>query len=447
MAQLGLPSGNKRPEIFYGWYIVSAAFVVMTVSSGFGFYNLGVYLNAFVEERSFPVGVTSAATASFFLASGFAGLAVGRFIEEYDLRWSVVIGAAISALTLASAPFVDTILELYAFHVFFGIGYAACALLPCTTIVTRWFEQKRPVALSVASTGLSVGGILLTPLSIFLIQKWGMSGAGPWLGLMFFLGVAPIAILMFRASPDAMGLHADGIQPSAPVSEPGRLAASAQTGAPDTKSMSLQDVATSPTRSVPVGSGVPYDEAVKSLYFKLMTASFFFTMMAQVGGIAHHFRLVTVRTDSAETASFLVAVLATTSIVGRLIGGQLLSRIPSRLFVLVLMSTQSCAFLCFTIAASPAALFFSTALFGATVGSLLMMQPLLVAEKFGLHSYGRIFSANNFLTMFGVAAGPAIVGVLYSQLGGYGPALFVMALSSALGCALYAFAARATQNN
>lgn len=413
MAQRGFTPPQRWPEIFYGWYIVAAAFIVMTVSSGFGFYNLGVYLNAFVEERSFPVGVTSTATATFFLASGFAGLAVGRFIEHYDLRWSVVAGAAISGLTLYAAPLVDTLWELYVFHILFGVGYAACALLPCTTIVTRWFDKQRPVALSVASTGLSIGGVVLTPLSIYLIDLWGMSGAGPVLGLLFFLGVAPIAVLLFRGSPDSMGLNPDGVDFIGP------------------RQVVSQAI-----------KGMPYDEAVRTRFFVFMTGAFFFAMMAQVGVLAHHFRLISLRTESTETASFLVAALATASIVGRLVGGQLLSRIPSRNFVLVLMGTQSLSLVMFAFSQSSIALFLATLIFGGTVGSLLMMQPLLIAEKFGLKSYGRIFSANNFLTMFGVASGPAVIGVLYSAFGGYGAAYLAMAAASAIACLLFSMSDR-----
>ncbi len=413
MAQQGFTSAKKWPQIFYGWYIVAAAFVVMMVSSGFGFYNLGVYLNAFVEERAFPVGVTSGATATFFLASGFAGLAVGRFIENYDLRWSVVIGAAISGVTLYAAPLVDTLWELYAFHILFGIGYAACALLPCTTIVTRWFDKQRPVALSVASTGLSVGGVLLTPLSVFMIDAWGMNGAGPVLGLCFFLGVAPIAVVVFRSSPEALGLCPDGYDFIGPRQEGPRTV-----------------------------SGVPYDAAVRSRFFTFMTAAFFFAFMAQVGVLAHHFRLITLRTDNTETASLLVAVLAATSIVGRLAGGQFLSHISSRTFVLVLTGTQSLSLLMFAFSESALSLTIATVIFGATVGNLLMMQPLLVAEKFGLVAYGRIFSANNFLTMFGVASGPAAMGMLYSSFGGYGPAYVAMAGASAIAFVFYSMSDR-----
>jgi MFS family permease len=71
-------------------------------------------------------------------------------------------------------------------------------------------------------------------------------------------------------------------------------------------------------------------------------------------------------------------------------------------------------------------------LFGFTVGNLLMMAPLLSAEAFGLKAYGRIFSMNQLFTVAGVASGPLIMGLLYGQAGGYGPAFLCMAVASVI---------------
>ena len=49
---------------------------------------------------------------------------------------------------------------------------------------------------------------------------------------------------------------------------------------------------------------------------------------------------------------------------------------------------------------------------GATVGNLLMLQALLVAEAFGVLAYARLFSLNQLLVTFGVGLGPFLVGVL-----------------------------------
>ncbi len=58
-------------------------------------------------------------------------------------------------------------------------------------------------------------------------------------------------------------------------------------------------------------------------------------------------------------------------------------------------------------------------LFSITVGNVLMLQPLLLAEAFGTRHYGRIYSVSNLITAAGVAGGPALIGVIYEASGGY----------------------------
>jgi MFS family permease len=404
-----MPQG-KSP-IFYGWYIVFAAFVVMTVSAGFGFYNLSVYLEAFVDERGFSVGYTSGATAAFFVSSGISGLAVGWLIERYDPRWTIAGGAVLSGLVLSGAGMVNELWQLYFFYVLFGIGYSACALLPCTTLVARWFERKRSVALSFASTGLSLGGILLTPLSAELIERLGLGGAAPWLGAGLFFGIAPIAVLLFRPNPEAMGLAPDGDDAPDQTADGQRLA-----------------------------KGVPYQTAVRSRFFIFATITFMASMMAQVGSIAHQFSLVAGRTEDKDLAALAVSVMAGASIAGRLLGGWALPHISSRLFMSGLLIGQAAALSLYAFAATPVTLLLVAAFFGTTVGNLLMMQPLLIAEAFGTVAYARIYSTSQLFTTLGVASGPAVYGLVYEAANGYAASFLYGAAASIVGLGALALA-------
>ena len=195
------PRAQTRGPIFYGWYIVGTVFVIHTVSCGLIFYNLSIFLKAFVAEGGFSVSATSNATAFFFISSGFSGLVVGWLLDRYDPRWIVTSGAFISATVLASAGHVAEMWQLYCFYFLFGIGNAAVAVIPGMTIVARWFTRQRSKAIAYASTGLSLGGIVFTPLSATLIERYGLGEAAYWLGLVLILGVVPISLIMLRKSP------------------------------------------------------------------------------------------------------------------------------------------------------------------------------------------------------------------------------------------------------
>ena len=398
-----------RPNIFYGWYVVGATMIVMTVASGLGFYNLSVYLKAFVAHGGFSVASASAATACFFVASGVAGIGVGALIEKFDLRWMLTAGALLCSLSVFAAGHVNALWQLYGFYILFGVGYSCCALIPGTTLVARWFVRQRSQALSIASTGLSLGGIVLTPVSARLIERIGFDGAAPWFALVYLVGIIPIAWIAIRPSPASIGLGPDG--------DPVRRD---ESGAP-----------------LPA-DGVAFEHAVRSRFFILITLGFIFAMMAQVGSIAHQFSLVAGRTDDA-TAALALAIMASASIVGRLIGGWMLARISSRGFVMALTLGQ-CAALVLYALAQGRALLVVAALFGCTVGNLLMMQALILAEAFGLRAYGRIFSLNQLFMVAGVASGPAVMGFLYQFAGGYRASYLAMAGASILALLLVAAA-------
>jgi MFS family permease len=401
-------SPQDRPQggLFYGWYIVGAVFVIQTVSCGLIFYNLSILLKAFVANNGFSVSATSTATASFFLAGGIAGLGVGWLMDRYDPRIIITFGSCCAALALAGAGHVTALWQLYAFYILFGIGNAAVAVIPGTTLVARWFDRGRSRAIAYASTGLSLGGIVFTPVSVTLIQRLGLTEATYWLALVLVLGVVPVAWVFLRPSPASMGLAPDGDEP--------RRAADGSIVPPD---------------------GIAFDIAIRSRFFILCTLAYVFSMMAQVGSLAHQFRLVATRTGDDHVAALAVSVMAAASVMGRLVGGSVLSRVSSKRYLLGVFMLQGVSFALFAFAEGTTALLIVSAMFGATVGNLQMMQPLIMAEAFGLKAYARILSLAQMITTCANSMGPALLGFLYERGGGYELAYLVITGSSLLGIA------------
>jgi MFS family permease len=70
---------------------------------------------------------------------------------------------------------------------------------------------------------------------------------------------------------------------------------------------------------------------------------------------------------------------------------------------------------------------------GATIGSILMMQPLLISERFGVRDYPRIFSRTQLYTTFGTAGGPLLLGWLRDSAGGYRTSYLVAGVFSLCG--------------
>lgn len=392
---------GSRHGRFPGGRVVAGCFIILATTSGLSFYGLAVYLNAFSRERNWDATPISFATTLFFVIGGFVGLATARIIATRDVRVPIVAGGVIGAAALAVLGRVHSQWQLYLVYAVFAIGFSGAGLIPVTTVVTRWYHRRRSMALSVASTGLSVGGIILTPFAKWLIDRQGLESSTPILAVIWLVGTVPFALWLVRPDPATLGWLPDGERVLA-----------------DTKAF--------------VPTGVSFDEAVRTRFYKRVTLGYALMLGAQVGGIQQLVKLVEERTDRA-TATYATIALAGMSVLARLVGGRVVPRLPMARFTATLGVIQGAALVALAFADSTLAIFVAIVIFGGTVGNILMLQPLLVAERFGVFDYPRIFSRSQFFTMIGTAGGPLLLGALYDHAGGYRTSYLVAALCSLTG--------------
>jgi predicted MFS family arabinose efflux permease len=279
-------------------------------------------------------------------------------------------------------------------------------------VVTRWFHTKRSIALSVASTGLSVGGIVITPFAKQLLDSQGLAAGTPWLGALFVVGIVPVGWFLVRADPEAEGWAPDGVRRQA-----GEVA--------------------------PPPSGVAFADAIRTRFFVSITAGFLLALGAQVGGIQQLVKLVEDRTDE-RTAQFALTTIAGTSVCARLIGGRVVQRVPMMRLTVGLAAAQALALVVIGLAETTWLLFAAIVLFGATIGNILMLQPLLVAERFGVRDYPRIFSRTQLVAVVGTAGGPLLLGSLYDVFGSYRVPYAVAAACSLAAAIVFSLGGPAT---
>ena len=404
-------SDEKTSQIYYGWKIVAAIFVLLTFTSGLSFYNHAIYLNALAEQPAFTVSIASSAVSIFFFTGGITGLFVAKWVQEYDPRICISVGALLSFLSLSVLAYVTMTWQLFLVYGLFGAGFSASSLIPATTLVTKWFRRRRAMALSISSTGLSLGGVILTPLSILMVESLGFEIAAPLIGVMYLLGVIPVAWMFLRVSPESMGLLPDGEK---------LISQSADEEPRDNDE-----------------DGLYFRDVIRGRFFWGVSLAYIFIMAAQVGGIAHQYGLVREQLSEAETA-IAVAILPVFSIIGRLAGGWIVDQMSIRKFAIIMMILQASSLSLLSTGFSVTTLCIGLAVFGASVGNLLMLQPLLIAEAFGVKDYARIFSVSNLMSSWGTAMGPAVLGFVYAaNTNLYQLPYMVAAISGALGVGLF----------
>ena len=386
-----------------------------TVATGLGFYSLPVYLNVLVHSQGFALTTVSYAVSAFFLVSAVVNVPLGRLIRRVQPRWVMLGGSVLAGLSLFLLGRVDAVWELYLNFTIFGCGFSASSYLPGTAVIVGLFDRDRARALALALTGGSVGGVVVAPLLTRIVDARGLTATAPWLGLAYLvLGGLPVLVFIrghLAAAPAASAASAASAAAAAaaaPVGD-GQAAAGAVAGAP--------------AGGAP--PGVSYAVAVRSAAFVMVTVSFGVLMADQVGT---QVQIVAIGSAmGVGNAGIAVAIMASATIVGRLIGAFALSRLPVIGFSAVMGVLQAASFAVLAFGSGLAGLAAGTVLFGITIGNLTVLIPLVVVELFGLTDYPRIYAVSQFGASVGTAAGPAMLAWLHSGFGSYRVPLLILA--------------------
>ena len=389
---------------FPGWWVVGGCFAILFFGSSLGFYGMGVYLNAFSKEFGWKISSLSIATTFFFLIGGLWNMVVARIMAKYDVRYLIYGGAVVGAGSLFMLGHVTQKWHLFAVYAVFAIAWSSSGLTAATTVVTRWFHVGRASAIAAASSGLSVGGIVLTPFVKKLIDAQHMSGASKWLALIWLVGMSVPAFLFIRPDPHSLNWMPDG--------EP----------KPDNHVVDLP--------------GTPMAVAIKTKFFWIVTIGYVLVMGAQVGAIQQIVKLVEERT-TAGTAALATSVLSGASVVFRLIGGRIIPKFPLAKFMVFIAALQGTGIILIGQMENTVLLFLSIALFGAMVGNVLMMQSLLIAQRFGVKDYARISARSQLVSLTGTAIGPILIGSIRDSAGNYTVPYLVAGCLSLVGAAIF----------
>ncbi len=379
-------------RVFYGWYVAFACTVMMYVTVGVSYYGLSLFLRPLKEEHDWSNAVVSGATGTFFLLSGVASFAAGPKIDRFGPRVFLGLGITLTAIGAASVGFVTQIWHLYLAYALLAVAYGMGAVVPVSTLMSRWFIHNRAKAMMVSSTGVSLGGATLVPIGAKLIDRGGLSLAAPILGLLVFVVAMPVLLLVVSASPDDLGLEPDG-------------------GAAPPASSRL-DVAS----QYRVWSR---KDAMGSASFWAITAAFFLALAAQTAVLIYQLAFLQEDDKLGSRGAAALAVTTTTigSIVARVVVSMFADRLDKRFMASVLFVLQAVAISGYLLVHSTVMIYLVAMIFGFTIGNIYMAQSLLVGELYGLMSFGTVYGMVSLVGQLGSGLGLIGMGRLIDAHG------------------------------
>ncbi len=388
---------TSRPEaasgrIFYGWWVAAAFSLIVFLSTGIRF-TVGPFLKPVTADLGIDRGSFSLVISlSLFLYGAFMPL-VGRLVDRAGPRIVCSVGAVVMSAALAASGLVTA---LWQFALLYGVvvavGLSATGHVVGAATITRWFNRRRGVAVSLLGAASMAGMALLVPATMWCIIAFGWRATYAILGVGALLVTLPLSLGVLRDAPESMGLGPDG-DPAPPAAS--RAAATERTMVP---------------------------EALRVPAFWLLAGGLFNCGFSMSLLSAHGVPMLTDHGFHALTASSAIGLLGITAIGGGLLLGLLSDYWGRKPVLAAVYLLRAGAFALLFVVRDPVTLLAAAAIGGVGLSGSLAMTSAITGDVFGRFSVGSIFGLIFLAHQAGASLGAWLGGFLFDVTGGYGAA-------------------------
>jgi MFS family permease len=363
-----------------------------------------VFFGALLAEFGWSRASLSGVFAIYAFSYALWGFLAGRLSDRWGPRVVLAGGALFLGGAVAGMSVVTRLWEPYLLYGVLAAVGMGTIYIPCNTTVVKWFVRRRGFAVGVASSGGSLGTLVLPPVAQMIVTAVGWRAAYVVFGVAIIVVLETVALVL-RRDPESMGLLPDGTSAPRP-----------SLGAPDT--------------------GWALAAALRTRSLWMLAATFTATWIPVFVPLVHIVPFARDLGFSPLTAATALSALGAGSVTGRLVMGAVSDRIGRRATGVIGTTMQAAAFVAFTVVQSLPAVYTVAVVFGFAYGTTSMLFPALVGDFFGRQHAGAIVG---FLFAFAGSAsaiGPFAAGAIYDAHGSYAIAFYTSAAFNVVAAAL-----------
>jgi MFS family permease len=387
----------KKDNIFWGWYVVAGAFLLMAANYG-ARYSFGIFVQPLTAENGWSRSAVSLAATINLVTYALAGIGAGRLLDRVAPRWITTAGAATGAAGLLLCALARTPLEIYlAYGVLYGFGSAWTGAVPVTSSVGKWFVRKRGLAIGISSMGVSLGSITLIPTAAFIMERFSWRAGFLFIGLALLVpGVIIAQLLLRRTVPEAYGLSPDGDDP----------APNAGKEAPGPATFSL-----------PLHTG----RIIADSRFRMLALCHGTAVMVSLMAFVHQVPYAIDNGIEKIAAAASLGAIGFAGLAGQFFFGWVSDRMADPKYSAAMGYTAMAAGMIILLQTRTVEMLLVYAVvFGFGYGCLGPLLPILAADRFGRENMGAVFGLLIFFVVgLGGALGPLLGGLVYDLAGSY----------------------------
>ena len=357
------------------WRRVGFAVAVGTIGS-VGTWSMPVAL-PFVQT---DFGITRAdASLPYTLAMmgfAFGGVAMGRLCDSFGVVVAIMLGSLALGVGFVGASLVPTPLTFALMHLFIGVG-ASATFGPLMADMSQWFVRHRGIAVSIAASGNYIGGVLWPPVLQHAMATGGWRHTYLGVGMFCALATLPFIIALRRARPIAGMLEAASTR-------------------------SAHNLGVSPNALMVL-------LCVAGLACCVAMAMPQVHIVAYCGDLGY---------GPARGAEMLSAMLGF-GILSRIGSGLMADRLGGAPTLLIGSVLQGIALFLYLLFDGLVSLYIISALFGLFQGGIVPMYAIIVREYFSPKEVGIRIGIVLMATLFGMALGGWMSGIIFDHTGSY----------------------------
>ena len=388
--------------IFYGWWIVAAAFINLFFTTGMVFYGFPVFYPSFTTSLGFTrAQVTQGFLLGFLVAGVPFGLLAGAIIDRIGTRRVILFGSGFVGLPLIFMSRITRLWQYELLCILIVLGYTLAGPIANQVLVTQWFSALRGRAMGYAYLGLGLGGVIAPASANYLIRAFGWRQAFGIAGCLTLLVLLPVNLFIVRSTPSDLGLLPDGVAlaPHVEVHEP--------------------------------STGIWAAIRARDFWLLLIGATLVIGAINAV--IQHIIFFLMDRGYSRPEAAHLLSALLAASLGGRVLVGYIVDRFQKKNTMAFFYLLIGCSIPILFLANRPLAAWVFAVIFGFAVGADYMLIPLVTAERFGMASLGKLLAVLIMGYSVGQWIAPWLTGRLFDVYHNYHLAWLLMAVAGIAG--------------
>ena len=194
-SQIGAATDRQRLIILIG------SITLLLVSAG-GMYLVVVALKDMAMEFGWPRAVPSFAFSLQFIGSGFGGIIMGYVLDKYGYGVPALVGTIMVSTGAILVSYIDSAWQLYLIYgVMFGLSGHGSLGAPALANIGRWYNERRGMAVGMASSGQALAGIVWPPIFGYMLLAVGWRDMFFWFGVFAFCIMLPICFVVRKKPP------------------------------------------------------------------------------------------------------------------------------------------------------------------------------------------------------------------------------------------------------